>query len=221
MWTSTTQRKEILSFPIFYLLLIMPIYITVKNKRCLKQSVNWKDMHALQHMDLFNNVKVWTLLKYQNYCWRDLMVIFKGLLFLITLLICRNSAKRVQRILINPEQVSAVSILQHQSSHVTITEECWYIITNWSPHCINISVTFACCLFFFFLIPACILKDHITSVHHILKHFSGLWVSCTIHVIDDLKSFEYCLMSLYLDFAIFLMMRLELWVFGRKTTKVK
>ena len=82
---------------------------------------------------------------------KRLMVIFKGLLFLITLLICRNSAKRVQRILINPEQVSAViSILQHQGSCVTIPEECWYIITNWSPHYINISVTFAWCLFFFF-----------------------------------------------------------------------
>ena len=178
MWTSTTQRKEILSFPIFYLLLIMPIYITVKNKRCLKQSVNWKDMHALQHMDLFNNVKVWTLLKYQNYCWRDLMVIFKGLLFLITLLICRNSAKRVQRILINPEQVSAVSILQHQSSYVTITEECWYIITNWSPHCINISVTFAWCLFFFFD-PSM----HSQGPHHICaSHFKTLfWTMSFMH----------------------------------------
>lgn len=161
-----------------------------------------------------NIVKISKLLK-------KLMVIFKGLLFLITLLICRNSAKRAQRILINPEQVSAViSILHHQGSCITITEECWYIITNWSPHCINISVTFAWCLFFF-LIPACILKDHITFVHHISLHFAGLWVSCTIHVIDDLNSFEYYLMPLYLDFAIFLMMKLELWVFGRKTTKVK
>ena len=97
----------------------------------------------------------------------------------------------------------------------------WYIITTWSLYFIQISLHFTEC-------PFSVIGSNIIFNLHISLECTWLWQFLTLSLflmtLTVLKNTDQVFynMSLYWDLSdVFLMIRLGLWVLGRKTTEVK
>lgn len=116
---------------------------------------------------------------------------------------------------------SIVTILRKHDMYVTINLQYWYIIVNWSPNFIQISLDF-------YWYPSSILGlhpgHHIIFSSHVFLGSSWLWQ--TTHVfydLDNLKNIGQILFRMLLSWElsdVFLMTRLELRVWGMRITQM-